>query len=220
MNIEHLGPAVIDQLVDRELVRGFADLYALTAEQVANLDRMAEKSAANLIRAVEGSKNRPLHRVIAALGIEGVGGHVAELVADAFGGITKLAQASKKDIEAIPGIGSAVAESLRDFFRSETGRRTIDRLRGAGVTMKAETKEAEDRPLAGKTVVVTGVLAGFSRPEAEAAIKAAGGKATSSVSKNTDFVVAGEAAGSKLDKARKLGVEVIDVAEFRRRLGS
>ncbi len=221
MNIEHLGPAVIDQLVDQGWVKDFADLYALEAEKVAELDRMAETSAKNLIDAIQTSKDRPLDRVLAGLGIRHVGGRAAEVLAGHFGGLDALMAASVEALTDVDEIGPVIAESVHSFFHSEAGRTAVDRLRAAGLTMKAErlARDADDQPLAGKTVVVTGTLAGMSRPEAQAAIKAAGGKAASSVSKKTDFVVAGEATGGKLDKARSLGVEVIDVAEFRKRLG-
>ena len=221
MNIEHLGPAVIDQLVDQGWVKDFADLYALKAEKVAELDRMGETSAKNLIDAIGKSKDRPLDRVLAGLGIRHVGGRAADVLAGHFGDLDALMAADVEALTEVDEIGPIIAESVHSFFNSEAGQTAIERLRAAGLTMKAErvARAPGKQPLAGKTVVVTGTLEGMSRPEAQAAVKAAGGKAASSVSKKTDFVVAGEAAGSKLDKARSLGVEVIDVDEFRRRIG-
>jgi DNA ligase (NAD+) len=221
MDIENLGPAVIDQLVDRGMVRSFADLFRLKADAVAELERMGDKSAANLIAAIEACKTRPLSRVVTGLGIEEVGSHVAEMLADRFVDIDSLGGATTDDIQTIDGIGPAVAANVHAFFASDAGKKTIADLKQVGLTMTAGKRPAEagDQPLAGKTVVVTGTLEGMSRTEAEAAVKAAGGKATKSVSKQTDFVVAGASAGSKLDKAAALGVEVIDEAEFRNRLG-
>jgi DNA ligase (NAD+) len=220
MDIEHLGPAVIDQLVDRGWVWDFASLYTLEPEELADLDRMAWKSAENLTDAIRGSKDRPLDRVLAGLGIRHVGGRAAEILAGHFGEINALAEASVEELTEIDEIGPVIAESVHAFFHSAPGKETIARLKAAGLTMKGERKAISgDQPLAGKTVVVTGTLPSLTRPEAKAAIKAAGGKAASSVSKKTDFVVAGESAGSKLDKAKELGVEVIDEVEFRKRVG-
>ena len=221
MDIEHLGPAIIDQLVDSGLVRHFADLYALRKEQLVPLERMAEKSAENLLAAIEQSKSRGLVRVLAALGIRHVGGRAAEVLGEHFGEIGALASAGVEQLTEINEIGPIIAESVHTFFHSEAGRETIRRLKDAGLDMTCERAavEAADQPLAGKTVVVTGTLQSLSRKEAEDAVKAAGGRAASSVSKKTDFVVVGDSPGSKADKARALGVETINEAEFLRRLG-
>jgi len=228
MDIGTLGPAVINQLVDTGMVRHFADLYALDGAAVAALERMGEKSAANLLAAIERSKTRGPARVLAALGIRHVGGRAAEVLAEHFGAVAAVAAASVEDLAAIHEIGPVIAASIREFFDAPAGRQTVSHLRDAGVVMAAEgppargaepEDEPEETPLAGKTVVITGTLAGFSRRSAEQAVKDAGGRAASSVSKNTDFVVAGDKAGSKLSKARALGVEVIDEQEFTRRLG-
>ena len=218
MDIEGLGPAVIDQLVDRGLVKEFADLYKLTPQQLAALERMAEKSADNLIRALQESKDRSLARVLAALGIRHVGTHVAEVLAEAFGLIYKLAEASVEELEQIHEIGPIVAKSIHAFFHSASGADMIVRLRKAGLSMKHTTAGpgAGAGPLAGKTVVVTGTLENFSRKEIEDYIKSKGGKTASSISKNTDLVVVGENPGSKADKARELGVRIVSEAEFLR----
>lgn len=220
MDIENLGPALIEQLVERGLVRELADLYSLQPAHLIPLEGMAEKSAGKLVKAIEASKNRGPSKVLAGLGIEHVGGRTAEILVEKFGDIDSLCQADKKKLQAIPEIGPTVAESILSFFGSHAGAETVRRLKAAGVRMNAAgpAVAAGAGGLAGKTVVVTGALEHFSRAEAEAAIKAAGGKAVSSVSKKTDFVVAGESAGGKRDKATALGVEVIDEAEFRRRL--
>ena len=222
MDIENLGPAVVDQLVDNGLVSHFADLYHLKSAEVASLERMGEKSAANLLAAVEVSKSRGLARVIAALGIRHAGGRAADILAREFGDVDKLSVATVEELTAIDEIGPTIAQSVHDFFNSKNGRETINGLKAAGVQMTGST--ASEAPagagaLAGKTVVVTGTLEGFSRREAKDAIQSAGGRASSSVSSKTDFVVAGDSPGSKADKARELGVEVIDEEEFKRRLG-
>ncbi|MHC4981672.1 MAG: NAD-dependent DNA ligase LigA [Planctomycetota bacterium] len=220
MDVENLGPAVIDQLVDRGMVGNFADLYSLKAEDVMLLERMAEKSATNLINAIAASKDRGLTRVLAALGIRHVGSRAAEVLAGCFGDIDEIAAASIEQLTEIAEIGPVIAASVHEFFNSKAGRETVRRLKAAGVKMTTERPRAAAgaAPLAGKTVVVTGALEKLSRKEAEDAVKTAGGRAASSVSKNTDFVVVGGSPGSKADKARKLGVETIDEAEFRRRL--
>lgn len=224
MDIDTLGPALIDQLVDRGLVRCLGDLYRLRAEDVAGLKRMGAKSAAKLVSAIDASKRRGLSRMLAGLGIRHVGSRAAELLAEQYADIDALMGASADELASIHEIGAAIAESVASFFASEAGRRTIEDLRSAGVEMVSErdragSVEVAGGPLDGKTVVVTGTLEGFSRSEATEAIQAAGGRAASTVSQKTDFLVAGPSAGSKLDKARRLGVEVIDEAEFRRRLG-
>jgi len=221
MDIENLGPAVVDQLVDNGLVSHFADLYRLKGEEVAALERMGEKSAANLLAGIEISKSRGLARVIAALGIRHAGGRAAEILARAFGDIDSLAASSIDELTEIDEIGPTIARSVYDFFHSDSGRETINGLKAAGVQMTGAAPQtpAGSGALAGKTVVVTGTLENFSRREAKDAIQSAGGRASSSVSSKTDFVVAGDSPGSKADKARELGVEVIDEEEFKRRLG-
>jgi len=220
MDIENLGPALIDQLLDGELVKDFADLYHLTAEQLEELERMGPKSARNVIEAIEQSKSRGPARLLAALGIRHVGGHAAEVLAEHFGSIDAIADASQEELAEVQGIGSVIAASVREFFASKSGKQTIRRLKEAGVrTASIRRRDLRDQPLAGQTVVVTGSLKYFSRSEAERAIKDAGGNATGSVSRNTDFVVVGESPGSKADRAEQLGVERIDEDEFLRRLG-
>jgi len=220
MDIENLGPAVIDQLVIRGLVRHFADLYQLKEEDLLSLDRMGEKSASNLLDGIEASKTRGLTRLLAALGIRHVGNRAAEILAGHFGNMDDLMNASPETLTEIHEIGPVMAESVYRFFHSDSGRDTLARLRDAGVVMTATQTAVEgEGPLAGKSVVVTGTLERFSRSEAEQAIKTAGGRVVASVSKKTDFVVAGENPGSKVEKARAVGVEVIDEDEFVKRLG-
>jgi DNA ligase (NAD+) len=223
MDIENLGPAVVDQLVDNGLVSHFADLYRLKASEVAVLERMGDKSAANLVTAIEKSKSRGLARVLAGLGIRHAGGRAAAVLARAFGDIDSLSTATADELTEIDEIGPTIAQSVRDFFASDAGRETISGLKTAGVQMTHAPGEASapagTGAFEGKTIVVTGTLEGFSRREAKEAIQSAGGRASSSVSAKTDFVVAGTAAGSKAEKAQKLGVEVIDEEEFKKRLG-
>ena len=222
MDIENLGPAVVDLLVDNGLVTHFADLYNLPAEKLIGLERMGEKSAANLLAAIETSKSRGLARVIAGLGIRHAGGRAAGILAREFGDIDKLSSATVEELTEIDEIGPTIAQSVHDFFNSDKGRETINGLQAAGVQMTSSATEAPaggSGALEGKTIVVTGTLENFSRREAKEAIQSAGGRVSSSVSSKTDFVVAGASPGSKVTKAQALGVEVIDEAEFKKRLG-
>jgi len=213
MDIENLGDALIEQLVEAGLVKNFADLYKLQKADLIELERMAEKSATNVIEAIEASKPRPLWRLIAALGVRHIGGQSAQILAEHFGSLDAILAADEETLEAIDQIGPTMAESVYEYFRNEKNRAVIDELLAAGVKPKRPKTKRTDK-LAGKTVVVTGTLENFSRQQAEYAIRQAGGKISSSVSKKTDFVLAGENAGSKLDKALKLGVKVINEKQF------
>ena len=220
MDIEGLGDKLVEQLVTTGLVRQYADLYALEAAQLEPLERMGKKSAASLVEQIEQSKDRGLVRVLNALAIRHVGPRVAALLAGRFPTIEKLAAASEEELAAIPEIGPVIAASVHGWLASDYGRATIDGLREAGVRLDVPAAErVEEGPLTGKTLVVTGTLERFSRQEAEAAIRQAGGRASGSVSKKTDYLVAGAEAGSKLAKATKLGVAVIDEAAFEKLLG-
>jgi len=221
MDIENLGPALIEQLVERGLAPNPAALYDLTEDTVAGLERMGKKSAANLIAGIEGSKGRPLSRVLNGLGIRHVGGHTAELLAEHFGEIDRIMNAGVEELESIYEIGETVAASAHDFFSNPENRRLIERLREHGLTMREDTVAATDgaRPFEGKTFVVTGSLQKYSRDEIHERIKALGGRASSSVSASTDYLVAGEKAGSKLTKAEKLGVAIVTEEEFERMAG-
>lgn len=219
MDIDHLGPALIDQLVEAGLVRHFADLYALTAEQLTGLERMGEKSAGNVVQAIRASKDRPLSRLLAGLGIRHVGGRASELLARRFGHIDAIAAASEEELTEVDEIGPVIARSVREFFDSPAGRETVQRLKQAGVNVESsQSAPPAEGPLAGKTVVVTGTLETLSRSEAKQAIVDAGGRAAASVSGKTDFVVVGADPGSKADKARQLGVTILDESEFRKLL--
>ena len=217
MDIEGLGPAVVEQLVNRELVHAPADFYILEDATLATLERMGKKSAANLVNAIEESKGRPLSRLLFALNIQHVGSHVAELLASHFGTMDALMAATTEEMEIIHEIGAVVAKSVRDFFDNEANRALIEALREAGVNLEegpSAMDTGEPQSLAGLTFVVTGTLTQYSRDSIHARIKQLGGKPTSSVSKKTDYLVAGEDTGSKLSKARELGVKVISEADF------
>jgi len=221
MDIEGLGEKLVGQLVEKALVRSPADLYFLTQDQLVALERMGEKSARNLLDAIEASKDRPLARCVFALGIRHVGEHVADVLAREFGTLDALLAADEARLGTTYEIGPTLAHAIREFFDSRENVAAIERLRAGGVKFPSVEKRAvaADSPFAGKTFVFTGALQRFTREEAEARVKERGGKAASSVSKRTDYVVAGEAAGSKLAKARELGVKVITEEELQRMLG-
>src|SRR5882762_2021660 len=216
MRIEGLGYALVDQLVERKLVRDVGDLYNLSLEAVENLDRMGKKSASNLLSQIEASKSRGLANLIYALGLRHVGDRTAGILAKSFTSLDALSKATVAELDDIHEIGLTVAESVRDWFDDAGNIALCERLRAAGVRTKVERAanvEVDER-FAGKQFVLTGSLGSFTRDEARALIEARGGRVTSSVSKKTDYVVAGEEAGSKLDKAQELGVKVIAEAEF------
>ncbi len=218
MDIEHLGEAVVEQLVDRGLVGNFADLYGLTVEKLAALERLAEKSATNLFAAIQGSKARGLTRLLFALGIRYVGENVARILAMEFGTMDKLAHATEEQFGAVHGIGPRIAQSVALFFAQPENRRLIAALQRAGVKM-AEDASAGPKPLLGKSFVLTGGLSRLTRDEARTAIQHLGGRVTSSVSKKTDYVIVGEDPGSKAEEARRLGITTLDEAAFLGLLG-
>jgi DNA ligase (NAD+) len=223
MDIEGLGVEMIEQLVDTGLVRSIPDLYRLKAEQLLELERMGKQSTQNLLDGIEASKGRGLARVLTGLGIRHVGETVAELLAWEFGSMDALTGASAERLAQVEGIGTERAQSIADYFHSTSGQKVIKDLQAAGVKMteaprpKPAAKGGAD--LTGKTLVITGTLEKYSRDEIERLIKQLGGKAAGSVSKKTAYVVAGENAGSKLDKARELGVPVLSEAEFEKLVG-
>jgi DNA ligase (NAD+) len=214
LDIQGVGPALVEQLVAGGLVQDPADLFCLTEEQVAGLERMGKKSAENVVRAIAGAKTPALGRLIFGLGIRYVGETVAEILAGHFGSLEKLAAATEEELQSIPGIGPQIASSVFIFFQQAQTARLLEKLRAAGVQPVAPTTVAGEGPLRGKTFVFTGALS-VPRDAAEAEVRALGGKASSSVSKATDFVVVGENAGSKADKARQLGVPMMTEEEFR-----
>jgi len=215
MDIEFLGPAIIDQLVDKGYIKDFADLYSLTKEDIKKLERMADKSAEKVIDSIQGSKNRAFDRLIFALGIRNVGSHVATILASNYPSIENLVKAKKEELVKIREIGPIVAEAIENFFAEKHNIKLLDKLRKAGVNLKSKVSKGPQL-LKGKTFVFTGSLEKMSRPDAEELVRSLGGTASSSVSKNTDYVVAGSEPGSKLDKAKKLGVKTITEQEFRK----
>jgi DNA ligase (NAD+) len=218
MDIENLGEALIEQLVDTGLVKNFADLYKLDVTQLADLERMAEKSARNVVEAIAKSKAQPLWRLVAALGIRHIGGQSARILAEHFGSLQALMAADEQALAQIDQIGPTMAESVCKYLRNPANRVIIEQLLAMGVE-PGQFSTKRTNKLAGKTIVVTGTLEKFDRQQIEQAIRQAGGKASSSVSKKTDYVLAGDRAGSKLDKARKLGVKVINEKQFLEMLG-
>jgi DNA ligase (NAD+) len=222
MEIEGLGEKLVEQLVATGLVSDYADLYRLTSEDLLPLERMGKKSADNLVRQIAASRGRGLPRVLNALAIPHVGPRVAMLLAEEFGSIEAIRDARQETLSAVQDIGPVIAASVHSWLTSEYGRYVVDGLKAAGVEMAMLTERAArpDGPLAGKTCVVTGTLQGFTRQEAEEAIRSAGGRASSSVSSKTDYVIAGEEAGSKRSKAEKIGVPILDELAFRRLLES
>lgn len=218
MDIEGLGEAVAGQLVESGLAGDYSDIYKLTLLDLLTLERFAEKSAANLLLEIEKSKKRPLSRFIYALGIRHVGVHTAELLARQFGSVGALAEAKAEDLEKIEGIGGVVAESLEKFFALRATKNILGKFRDYGVNPEEKPRRKET-PLSGKTFVFTGTLSRHTRPEAENIVKSLGAKASSSVSKNTDYLVCGESPGSKREKAEELGVKILSEDEFEEMAG-
>ncbi|MBI4970330.1 MAG: NAD-dependent DNA ligase LigA [Candidatus Omnitrophica bacterium] len=214
MDIEGLGISLIDQLVEKGLVKELPDLYELDFDKVSKLERMAEKSTKNLFDAIEASKTRPLSRLIFALGILDVGEHVALVLADHFDSLAALMKSDYEELTQIHEIGDVVAKSIVDFFKQKGTREVLNRLKKLGVRFDLKEKKKIAAGFSGKNFVVTGTLELYSRSEAEKKIRSFGGNASSAVSKNTDFLVVGKEPGSKLDKAKKLGVKILDEAEF------
>jgi DNA ligase (NAD+) len=213
MNIDGMGEALVTQLTERGLVKNVADIYKLTKEDLLGLERFADKSAQNILNEIENSKKLPLERVIYGLGIRMVGERTAQFLAEHFGSMEALEQASVEELQNVDEVGPRIAESIVEFFSISANKDLVDRLRKAKLTFSGQKKERGTK-LAGKTFVLTGTLAKYTRDEAKKMIEDAGGKVTGSVSKKTDYVVAGADAGSKLDKAKELGVAVIDEDEM------
>ena len=213
MNIDGMGDALVTQLTERGLVKNVADIYKLTKDDLLSLERMGDKSAQNILGEIENSKKLPLERVIYGLGIRMVGERTAQFLAEHFGSMEALEQAGVEELQNVNEVGPRIAQSIVEFFSIAANRKLIERLGEAGLAFKGKRKERGTK-LAGKTFVLTGTLAKYTRDEAKKMIEDAGGKVTGSVSKKTDYVVAGADAGSKLDKAKELGVAVIDEKEM------
>lgn len=213
MNIDGMGEALVNQLTERGLVKDVVDIYKLTKKDLLSLERFADKSAQNILDEIENSKKLPLERVIYGLGMRFVGERTAQFLAEHFGSMEALERASQEELQDVNEVGPRIAESIVEFFNLPANRRLVERLRAAGLTLSGQKKERGTK-LAGKTFVLTGTLAKYTRDQAKKMIEDAGGKVTGSVSKQTDYVVAGTDAGSKLDKANQLGVKVIDEREM------
>jgi DNA ligase (NAD+) len=220
MNIDGLGEKIVVQLLEKGLVKNVADIYKLDAETLAALDRMAEKSASNLIDEIEASKKSPLPRLIYALGIDFVGERTAQLLAAHFGSMEKLANASLAELMEVNEVGPKVAQGVADFFSESVNKKLIERLRAAGVNMKEEHHAPKGTKFAGMTFVFTGTLLNRSREQAEALVVQQGAKAGGSVSKKTSYVVVGSDPGSKFDKAKSLGVPILDEPAFEKLLSA
>jgi len=213
MNIEGMGEALVNQLADRGMVKNVADIYQLTKADLLKLERMGDKSAQNVLNEIEASKKLPLERVMLGLGIRFVGERTAQFLAEHFGSMDAFMKANAEELQQVEEIGPRVSQSIIEFFEEPRNRELVERLRKAGLRFHGVKKQRGTR-LAGKTFVLTGTLANHSRDQAKKMIEDAGGKVSASVSKKTDYVVAGSDAGSKLDKARELGVKVIDEQEM------
>jgi DNA ligase (NAD+) len=221
MNVDGMGDALVDQLVDRGLIHSVADIYDLTMDQLTGLERMGSKSAGNVIKNIERSRANPLPRVLHALGIRFVGERTSKFLAEEFGTMDKIAGAGREELQKAEEVGPKVAESILQFFKEPRNQELVERLRTANLQFQSEVKKTKkaEGPLAGLTFVLTGTLPTLSREDAKARIETAGGKVSASVSKKTSYVVAGEEAGSKLDKAKELGIPVIDEKKLLNLLG-
>ena len=218
MNIDGMGESLVAQLIEKGMVKNVADIYDLTKKDLLSLERFADKSAQNILDEIENSKNLPLERVIYGLGIRMVGERTAQFLAEHFGSMEALEDATVEELQDVGEVGPKIAESIAEFFANPANRKLVERLRGAGLTFKGQKKQRGTK-LTGKTFVLTGTLVKYTRDEARKLIEDAGGKVTGSVSKKTDYVVAGADAGSKLDKAKELKVPVIDEKEMEKLAG-
>jgi DNA ligase (NAD+) len=219
MNIEGMGDSLVDQLADAKLVKTVADIYDLTAEKLLSLERIGQKTADNLLAQIERTKQAPLDRVIMGLGIRFVGERTAQFLAEHFGSLDAIMDAPEAELLEVQEVGPRIAASIREFFDEKKNRELVERLRKAGLRFTAE-KKVRGTQLAGKTFVITGTLPNYSRDQAKQLIEDAGGKVSGSVSKKTDFLLAGEEAGSKLDKAKELGVPIIDEPQLKKMIGA
>jgi DNA ligase (NAD+) len=219
MDIDGLGEAIVEQLIDADLITTYADLYKLDKEDLIPLERMAEKSAKNLVKAIQNSKQQPLERLIYAIGIRFVGKTVAKDLASNFKSMDALMNASEEAMTQVDSIGPKIAESVKLFFNHEKNIQLIEQLRKAGLNFEMSESDVVSSVLENKKFVLTGSLPSLTRKEATELIEKHGGKTSSSVSSNTDFLLAGESAGSKLNKAQKLGIPVIDEEKFMDMIG-
>jgi DNA ligase (NAD+) len=214
MNIEGMGPAIAEQLIRNDMIKDYGDLYALTIFDVANLERMGQKSADNLLVEIEKSKTRELENLLFGLGIRNVGRQTAEVLAEHYDSVDVLAAATQEELTKVHEIGPVVAEDIAEFFSRKEIKEVLEKLKKAGVNMKRMKKKVTKNVLNGKVFVFTGQMLKYSRGEAGNIVKSLGGRVTVSVSKETDYVVAGSEPGSKYDRALKLGVKVLGEKEF------
>jgi DNA ligase (NAD+) len=219
MDIEGLGDSLVDQLLEKKLVGAVPDIYSLRYDDLVSLERMGPKSSQNLLDEVEKSRNRDLASLVFALGIRHVGERLAQTLAGRFRTLDALAGASAETLTEVEDVGPKVAESIVFFFRQPENIALIRKLKEAGLNFESRAERRGAQPLAGKTFVLTGTLAGLGRDQAKAAIESLGGKVTSSVSSQTDYLVVGESPGSKLDKARKIGIATLNEREFLKLVG-
>jgi DNA ligase (NAD+) len=220
VDVDGMGGKYIEQLVNKAIIGDVADIYYLDKEKLHQMERMGDKLAENLLASIDKARHPDLPHLIAALGINGVGAHIAQVLARAFGSMDAIAEASVEELESVREIGPIVAKSIHQFFSLDETKKLLKKLRDGGVEFATVKKTAEKpQPFDGKTFVLTGTLESMTRDEAKAKIEALGGRVAGSVSKNTDYVVAGEKAGSKLKKARKLGVKVWDEGQLLESLG-
>ena len=219
MNIEGMGDSLVDQLADAKLVKTIADIYDLTADKLLSLERIGQKTADNLLAQIERTKQAPLDRVIMGLGIRFVGERTAQFLAEHFGSLDSIMNSEESELLEVQEVGPRIAASIREFFDEKKNRALVERLRKAGLQFTAE-KKVRGTQLAGKTFVITGTLPNYSRDQAKQLIEDAGGKVSGSVSKKTDYLLAGEEAGSKLDKAKELGVPIIDEPQLKKIIGA
>ena len=214
MDIEGLGTVWVEQFVDRGMIKDLGGIYELDFDRVVNLERMGEKSTENLFRGIEESKKRPLERLIYGLGIFDVGEHSAHILAQRFKSLDAVAMASEEELQAIREIGPVTAKSIAEFFKEPGAKKIIEKLRKHGVRFDLVQEVKKETPFSGKSVVITGSLEKLERTKAETLIRSLGGHPSSSVSKKTDYLVAGESPGSKLTKAQELGVKVLNEKQF------
>jgi DNA ligase (NAD+) len=219
MDIRGLSYARIEQLIEAGYVHDVADIYSITVDQLTSLERFADKSAQQLVEAIDASKQQPLSRLLFGLGIRHVGQTVAEILARHFGSMDAILAATTNEIAAVRGVGDIIAQAVNHYFATPSARELVEKLRAQKLTFEEQKRAAADGALRGLTVVITGTLPTLSRAQATSMVEEAGGRVTSGVSKATSFVLVGDDAGSKLDKARTLGVETIDEAEFLARIG-
>jgi DNA ligase (NAD+) len=214
MDIDGMGDVLVEQLVSRGMVKSVADIYDLTLEQLLELERMGQKSAEKIAKNIDRSRKQPLPRVLNGLGIPFVGERTAQILAETFGSLDALLDADEETLQQAEEVGPKVSQSIRLFFHEHHNRDLVERLRKAGLTFEHAVRKKSGGPLAGKTFVLTGTLPTIAREEAKARIESAGGKVSTSVSKKTNYVVAGADPGSKLDKAKTLGIPVLSEPEL------